>query len=48
MKRALTFTLLLTATVILAVVTARDGYWLLTFACVLMIIRGILYELDRP
>lgn len=48
MKRALAFVLLLTATVILAVVTALDGYWLLTIACIVMIIRGILYELDRP
>lgn len=48
MKRALAFTLLLTGTVILAVITARDGYWLLTVACIAMIIRGILYELDQP
>lgn len=47
MRRALAFILLLVASVILAVITALDGYWLLTIACIVMIIRGILIELDR-
>jgi hypothetical protein len=47
MKHLLTYLLLLTATLILAAVTARDGYWSLTIACIAIGAWGTMKELDR-